>query len=71
MALGGPVALAALGAVAGGVALVGSQIAYAGLRRLPEGRDLDPTGSFGDASLPTLHMAVLGDSTVTGSPSTG
>lgn len=55
-----------LGAVAGGVVLVGGQIAYASLRRLPLGEDLDPTGVFGDDALPTLHIAVLGDSTVTG-----
>lgn len=55
-----------LSAVAGSVAFVGSQIAYAGLRRLPEGDDLDATGVFGDDHLPRLHVAVLGDSTVTG-----
>lgn len=55
-----------LGAFAGGVVLAGGQIAYAGLRGLPEGEDLDPTGVIGDGGLPPLHIAVLGDSTVTG-----
>lgn len=55
-----------LGAFAAGVAFMGGQIAYAGLRRLPEGEDLDVTGVMGDERLPPLHIAVLGDSTVTG-----
>ena len=55
-----------LGAVAGGVAVLGGQIAYAGLRRLPEGEDLDPSGVFGDDRLPVLRIAALGDSAVTG-----
>lgn len=55
-----------LSAMLGGAALVGGQVAYAALRRLPECDDLDPSGSFGDISLPELGIAVLGDSTVTG-----
>lgn len=58
--------LLGLGAVASGVAFVGGQIAYAGLRRLPGGEDFDPSGVFGDDTLPALRIAVLGDSAVTG-----
>ena len=55
-----------LSAIVGGAALLGGQVAYAALRRFPPCDDLDPTGVFGDPSLPDLQIAVLGDSTVTG-----
>ena len=54
-----------LGAFAGGLALIAGQVAYAGHRKLPEGPDLDPSGSFGDPSLPLLRIGLLGDSVMT------
>lgn len=55
-----------LSAFVGGAALIGGQVAYASLRRLPLADGFDPSGTFGDPGLPRLHIAVLGDSTVTG-----
>ena len=55
-----------LGAVAGSVVVIGGQIVYAGFRRLPEGEDHDPSGRIGDPTLPELHIALLGDSVMTG-----
>lgn len=55
-----------LSAFMGGAALLGGQLAHAALRRFPQCNDLDPSGVFGDPRSPELHVAVLGDSTVTG-----
>lgn len=52
------------GAVAGTLILAG-QIAHAALRDLPSFEGLDPSGAFGDDSLPPLRMLVVGDSIVT------
>ncbi len=46
--------------------MIAGQVAYVSRRRLPLGDEYDPTGSFGDATLLRLRMAVLGDSSVTG-----
>ena len=46
-------------------ALIGLELAYAVLRPAPELEEFDPSGTFGDPSLPTLRVVVLGDSSVT------
>lgn len=48
-----------------GVALVTLEAVYALLRPAPRLPEFDPSGEFGDRSLPTLIIAVLGDSSVT------
>ncbi len=53
------------GALAGMVVLAGEAL-YAVRRPLPSFNGYDPSGSFGDSSLPVLRITVLGDSTVTG-----
>ena len=50
---------------AAGLALIFLEAAYAVLRPTPALDDFDPSGEFGDPSLPTLKVAVLGDSSVT------
>ncbi len=52
------------GALAG-AAVIGLEAAYAVLRPTPLLDEVDPSGSFGDPSLPNLRVAVLGDSSVT------
>jgi lysophospholipase L1-like esterase len=56
--------LAARGAVLG-AAVVAAEAAYAFLRPAPLLPEFDPSGDFGDPSLPTITIAVLGDSSVT------
>lgn len=51
--------------VLAGAALLGLQTAYALLRPAPDLDSFDPSSEFGDPSLPTLRVAVLGDSSVT------
>lgn len=48
-----------------GAAIIGLELAYAVLRPSPQLDSFDPSGEFGDTSLPTLRVAVLGDSSVT------
>ena len=55
-----------LSTFAGGAGLIAGQVAYVSRRRLPLGDQYDTSGTFGDAALPHLRMAVLGDSSVTG-----
>lgn len=55
-----------LRATAVGVALFGAEAAYALLKPAPELDSFDPSAEFGDPSMPTLRVAVLGDSSVTG-----
>lgn len=55
-----------LSAFVGGAALIGGQVAYASLRRLPLVEGFDPSGTFGEPGLPRLRIAILGDSTITG-----
>jgi lysophospholipase L1-like esterase len=50
----------------GGASLVGGQVVYARLRRLPAPSDLDPSGTFGDPTMPSLRLTLLGDSSITG-----
>jgi lysophospholipase L1-like esterase len=53
--------------VAGGtVAALGAQAWYAGHRPLPRYTDLDVDGVFGTGDGPEVRLAILGDSTVTG-----
>ena len=52
------------GAIAG-ARVIGLEAAYAVLRPTPLLDEVDPSGSFGDPSLPQLRVAVLGDSSVT------
>jgi len=52
------------GAVAG-VTLLGIEAAYAVLKPSPVLESFDPSGVFGDETLPPLRIAVLGDSSVT------
>jgi lysophospholipase L1-like esterase len=52
------------GAIAGAT-VIGLEAAYAMFRPAPRLPDFDPSGEFGDPSLPTLRVAVLGDSSVT------
>ena len=48
-----------------GTGIVAGQILHAAFRELPSFEGLDPSGRFGDPSLPSLRLLVLGDSTVT------
>lgn len=48
-----------------GLGLLGVELAYALLRPAPILEHFDPSAEFGDPSLPTLRIAVLGDSSVT------
>lgn len=48
-----------------GAVTVAGQAAYARFRGVPSFDGLDPSGSFGAPGLPTLRIAILGDSTVT------
>lgn len=48
-----------------GATVVGLEAAYAVLRPAPRLEHFDPSGEFGDPALPTLRVAVLGDSSVT------
>jgi lysophospholipase L1-like esterase len=52
------------GALAG-VFLLLVEALYAVFRPSPDLEEFDPSGDFGDPSLPSLRVAVLGDSTVT------
>lgn len=52
------------GALAGAVVL-GLEAAYAVLRPAPDLDSFDPSGEFGEPDMPTLRIAVLGDSSVT------
>ncbi|HEX6310974.1 MAG TPA: SGNH/GDSL hydrolase family protein [Acidimicrobiia bacterium] len=67
--MGGTFRRAALGlplVATTGLAAMGAQAWYAGHRRLPRYRDLEIGGRFGPAEAPELRIAVLGDSTVSG-----
>ena len=55
-----------LSTLMGGAVLIGGQIAYVSLRRLPLADGFDPSGVFGDPGAPRLRIAVLGDSSITG-----
>jgi lysophospholipase L1-like esterase len=48
-----------------GAAVIGVEAAYAVLRRAPELEHFDPSGRYGDPSLPPLRVAVIGDSSIT------
>lgn len=48
-----------------GAIVVGAETAYAVLWPAPELESFDPSREFGDPALPTLRVAVLGDSSVT------
>jgi lysophospholipase L1-like esterase len=48
-----------------GAAVIAAEAAYAVLRPAPRLEHFDPSGEFGDPSLPPLRVAVLGDSSVT------
>jgi lysophospholipase L1-like esterase len=48
-----------------GAAVIAAEAAYAVLRPTPRLEDFDPSGEFGDPALPTMKVAVLGDSSVT------
>ncbi len=48
-----------------GAIVVGAEVAYAVLRPVPDLEEFDPSGQFGDPDLPSLRVAVLGDSSVT------
>ena len=50
---------------AAGAALVGIEALVAVLRRAPTLPHFDPSGEFGDPSMPLLRVAVIGDSSVT------
>lgn len=52
------------GVLLGSVVVVG-QATYAALRSLPSFNGHDPSGSFGDDSLPPLRVLVVGDSSAT------
>jgi lysophospholipase L1-like esterase len=53
--------------LSGGVLLgLAGEVLYAGLRDLPTFEGVDPSGTFGTPDLPTLRIAVLGDSSCTG-----
>lgn len=58
------------GAIAGAT-ILGLEAAYAVLKPSPELASFDPSGEFGDSSLPELKVAVLGDSSVTAPGVTG
>jgi len=58
------------GAVAG-VTILGIEAAYAVLRPSPLLESFDPSGEFGDVSLPTIKVAALGDSSITAPGVTG
>jgi lysophospholipase L1-like esterase len=58
--------VAGFGAVIGSVSLLGGEVAYAHLRRLPDFAGFDPSGTFGDPRAPTLRLTLLGDSAITG-----
>jgi lysophospholipase L1-like esterase len=53
-------------ATALGTAVIGAEAVYALLKPAPELKEFDPSGEFGDPSSPTMRVAVLGDSSVTG-----
>lgn len=55
-----------LRATAIGVAVVGAEAAYALLKPAPILEAFDPSAEFGDPTSPTLRVAALGDSSVTG-----
>lgn len=48
-----------------GLGFLGVELAYALLRPAPILEHFDPSAEFGDPTLPTLRVAVLGDSSVT------
>lgn len=52
--------------VMAGMAVMAGEALYAVRRPLPSFSGFDISGSFGDPALPTIRVAVLGDSTVTG-----
>lgn len=47
------------------VVVLAAELAYALLRPAPRLEGFDPSGEFGDPSLPTLRVVALGDSSVT------
>lgn len=49
-----------------GIAVVGAEAAYALLKPAPDLEAFDPSAEFGDPKSPTLRVAALGDSSVTG-----
>jgi len=51
--------------VTAGAVILGAEAAYAVLRPVPRLSDFDPSGSFGESHLPSMRVAVLGDSSVT------
>lgn len=54
---------AALGA---GIAALGAQVLYAGLRRVPPLYDADPSGWYGPPNAPLITIEAVGDSALTG-----
>ena len=54
---------AALGA---GIAALGAQVIYAGMRRVPPLYDADPSGWYGPLDVPHLTIEAVGDSALTG-----
>jgi lysophospholipase L1-like esterase len=54
-----------------GAAVIAAEAAYAVLRPTPRLEHFDPSAEFGDPDLPTLRVAVLGDSSVTAPGVTG
>ncbi len=57
--------------VLAGAVVIGLETAYAVLRPSPDLDSFDPSDEFGDSALPTLRVAVLGDSSVTAPGVTG
>ena len=51
--------------VTAGAVVLGAEAAYAVLRPAPKQVEFDPSGTFGDAHLPPMRVAVMGDSSVT------
>lgn len=47
------------------ISVIGMEALYALLRPAPNQEEFDPSGTYGNADLPGLRVAVLGDSTVT------
>lgn len=55
-----------LRATAFGAAVIGAEAAYALLRPAPDLDAFDPSAEFGDPESPTLRVAAVGDSSITG-----
>jgi lysophospholipase L1-like esterase len=51
--------------VTAGAVVLGAEAAYAVLRPAPKQVEFDPSGTFGEAHLPPMRVAVMGDSSVT------